>query len=152
MLGSALQPVVSIYDADQTLVKEYGLEGGRSAQYFAHRFDKAGAYYIKIADYEEGGSARHFYRIKVGKFPLALAAYPLGVRKGQTEQIALTGFNLGAGQVAVAGEPSPEDESAVILRPKVAAGKTFNRLKLAVGDEPEVEAAAAQSIASLRSQ
>jgi hypothetical protein len=153
MLGSALQPVVSIYDADQALVKEYGLEGGRSAQYFAHRFDKAGAYYIKIADYEEGGSARHFYRIKVGKFPVALAAYPLGVRKGQTEQIALTGYNLGAGKVAVAGETSPEYESALMLRPKVAAGKAFNMLKLAVDSEPEIEstgknvsAAAAQPI------
>jgi hypothetical protein len=146
MLGSALQPVVSIYDTDQALVKEYGLEGGRSAQYFAHRFDKAGAYYVKIADYEEGGSARHFYRIKVGKFPLALAAYPLGVRKGQTAQIALTGYNLGTGKVAIAGpqgvDASPEDESAAILRPKAGAGKTFNKLKLAVGDEPEVEAAA----------
>ncbi len=153
MLGSALQPVVSIYDADQALVKEYGLEGGRSAQYFAHRFDKAGAYYLKIADYEEGGSARHFYRIKVGKFPVALAAYPLGVRKGQTEQIALTGYNLGAGKVAVAGETSPEYESALMLRPKVAAGKAFNMLKLAVDSEPEIEstgknvsAAAAQPI------
>jgi hypothetical protein len=153
MLGSALQPVVSIYDADQALVHEYGLEGGRSAQYFAHRFDKAGAYYVKIADYEEGGSARHFYRIKVGKFPLALAAYPLGVRKGETERVALTGYNLGAGKVAVAGEPSPEYESAVMLRPKVAAGKTFNRLKLAVDGEPETESsgqnvsvAAAQAI------
>ena len=146
MLGSALQPVVSIYDADQALVKEYGLDGGGSAQYFAHRFDKAGAYYVKIADYEEGGSARHFYRIKVGKFPLALAAYPLGVRKGQTAQIALTGYNLGAGKVAVTGEASPEDESAAILRPKVTAGKTFNKLKLAVGDEPEVDAATVQSI------
>jgi hypothetical protein len=153
MLGSALQPVVSIYDADQALVKEYGLEGGRSAQYFAHRFDKAGAYYIKIADYEEGGSARHFYRIKVGKFPLALAAYPLGVRKGQTEQIALSGYNLGTGTIAVAGEASPEDESAVILRPKVAAGKTFNKVRLAVDSEPEIEStgkntsiAAAQAI------
>jgi hypothetical protein len=153
MLGSALQPVVSIYDADQALVKEYGLEGGRSAQYFAHRFDKAGAYYIKIADYEEGGSARHFYRIKVGKFPLALAAYPLGVRKGQTEQIALSGYNLGTGKIAVAGEASPEDESAVILRPKVAAGKTFNKVRLAVDSEPEIEStgknisiAAAQAI------
>ena len=144
LLGSALQPVVSIYDADQALVKQYGLEGGRSAQYFAHRFDKAGAYYVKIADYEEGGSARHFYRIKVGKFPLVLAAYPLGVRKGQTEQIALTGYNLGAGKVAVAGPPgvdaSPEDESAMTLRPK-AAGKTFNKLKLAVDSEPEIESA-----------
>jgi hypothetical protein len=146
MLGSALQPVVSIYDANQALVKDYGLEGGRSAQYFAHRFDKAGAYYIKIADYEEGGSSRHFYRIKVGKFPLALSAYPLGVRAGQTTQVALTGYNLGAGKIAVPGDATPEDESAVILRPKVAAGKTFNKLKLALGDEPEVEAAAAQSI------
>src|SRR5580704_4161567 len=133
MLGPALQPVVSIYDADQALVKEYGLDGGKTAQYFAHRFDKAGAYYIKIADYEEGGSARHFYRIKVGKFPVALAAYPLGVRKGQTEQIALTGYNLGAGKVAVAGATSPEYESALMMRPKVAAGKTFNMLKLALG-------------------
>jgi hypothetical protein len=146
MLGSALQPVVGIYDADQALVKEYGLDGGRSAQYFAHRFEKAGAYYVKIADYEEGGSARHFYRIKVGKFPLALAAYPLGVRKGQTAQIALTGYNLGAGKIAVAGEVSAEYESATILRPKVGAGKTFNKLKLAVGDEPEVDAATVQSI------
>jgi hypothetical protein len=85
VLGSALQPVVSIYDADQSWCKEYGLEGGRSRSTFAHRFDKAGVYYIKIADYEEGGSARHFYRIKVGKFPLVLAAYPLGVALGKTE-------------------------------------------------------------------
>ncbi len=141
MLGSALQPVVGIYDQDQALVKEYGLEGGRSAEWFAHRFAKAGTYYIKVADYEEGGSARHFYRIKLGKFPLALAAYPLGVRKGQTAQVALRGYNLGAGRIAVTGAASPEDESAVILRPKVGAGKTFNKLKLAVSDEPEVESA-----------
>jgi len=139
MLNSALEPVVSIYDADQNLVKEYGLDGGRSQQRFAHRFEKGGAYYIKISDYEEGGSARRFYRIKIGKFPLAVAAYPLGVQKGKTAQITLTGYNLGKGQVAVAGEPAPEDERSVILRPKVAAGKTFNKVKLALGDEPEIE-------------
>lgn len=139
LLGSALQPVVSIYDADQALVKEYGREGGRSAQYFAHTFGKAGVYYIKVADFEEGGSSRHFYRIKVGKFPLALAAYPLGVRKGQTAQVALTGYDLGAGKVTVAGEASPGYESEIVLRPKVAAGKTFDKLKLAVDSEPETE-------------
>jgi len=139
LLGSALQPVVSIYDADQALVKEYGRDGGRSAQYFAHTFGKAGVYYIKVADFEEGGSSRHFYRIKVGKFPLALAAYPLGVRKGQTAQVALTGYDLGAGKVTVAGEASPGYESEIVLRPKVAAGKTFDKLKLAVDSEPETE-------------
>ncbi|MGA2135886.1 MAG: hypothetical protein ABSH50_26650 [Bryobacteraceae bacterium] len=138
-LGSALQPVVSIYDADESLVQQYGLEGGRSAQYFAHRFAKAGVYYIKIADYEEGGSARHFYRIKMGKFPLVLAAYPLGVALGKTEEVALSGYNLGAGRLTVKGDPSPEDEWTAILRPKVAAGKTFNRVKLALDDTPEME-------------
>jgi hypothetical protein len=155
MLGSELQPVVSIYDADQNLIKEYGLDGGRAKRSFAHHFDKDGAYYIKISDFEEGGSPRHFYRIMVGKFPLALTAYPLGVEKGKTEQVTLSGYNLGAGKLAVAGEPSPEDEQSVILRPKMAAGKTFNELKVAVSDEPEVastgkntSAAAAQPIAT----
>ncbi|HTQ56468.1 MAG TPA: hypothetical protein VMI94_18490 [Bryobacteraceae bacterium] len=155
MLGSALQPVVTIYDADQNLVHEYSLESGPSARYFAHRFDKAGLYYIKIADYEEGGSPRHFYRIKLGKFPVALAAYPLGVARGKTETVALRGYNLGAGQLSVKGEASPEAEESVILRPKFAAGKTFNKVKLALDDSPAVESngkntsvAAAQTIAA----
>lgn len=139
LLGSALQPVIGIYDADQNLVREYGQEGGRSAQYFAHRFEKAGDYYIKVADYEEAGNGGHFYRIKVGKFALALSAYPLGVQKGATAQIALTGYNLGAGKVAVPGEPSPEDEWSVELRPKIGSAKAFNKVKLALGVEPEIE-------------
>jgi len=154
-LGSILQPVVSIYDADQNLIKEYGLDGGRSQERFAHRFEKDGAYYIKISDYAEGGSGRRFYRIKAGKFPLVVAAYPLGLQKGKTTQVALTGYNLGKGQIEVSGEPSAEDERSVVLRPKAPAGRTFNKVKLALGDEPEIEAsgnntsaAAAQSIAA----
>jgi hypothetical protein len=139
MLGSALQPVVSLYDAEQNLVQQYGLEGGRAAEWFAHRFDKSGPYYIKVADYEDGGNAKHFYRIKVGKFPLALAAYPLGLRKGKSADIALAGYNLGPGPMNVNGEPTPEDESAVTVRPQTPAGKTFNQVKLALGEQPETE-------------
>lgn len=138
MLGSQLQPLVTIYDAGQNLIKEYGLDGGRAATSFAHTFEKPGAYYIKISDYEEGGSAGHFYRVKLGKFPLVMGAYPLGVGKGKTEQVALTGYNLGSSTIAVKGEPSEEDQWSVILRPKVQAGKTFNRVRLALADEPEI--------------
>lgn len=139
MLGSSLQPVVSIYDSAQALVKEYGLNGGDSAKWFAHRFDKEGTYYIKVADYEEGGSKKHFYRIKAGKFPLALSAYPLGLEKGSTAQVALSGYDLGPGKITVKGEPSPEDERAVIVRPKAPTGNAFNEIKLALGSEPEIE-------------
>jgi hypothetical protein len=139
MLGSSLQPVISIYDAQQNLIKEYGLHGGQSEKWFAHTFDKEGIYYVKVSDYEDGGSNKHFYRIKVGKFPLVLSAYPLGLEKGKTEEIAFEGYNLGSGKIAVKGEPSPEDEWAVVLRPKAPAGKAFNEIKLALGYEPEIE-------------
>ena len=129
MLGSELQPVVSIYDADQNLIKEYGLDGGRAKRSFAHRFDKDGAYYIKISDYEEGGSARHFYRIMVGKFPLALAAYPLGVEKGKTEQITLSGYNLGAGKLAVDGRAVARRRSVGDSAAQSGGGQDLQRIE-----------------------
>ena len=140
MLGSALQTVVDIYDSAQNPVKRFGENGGPEAARFAWRFEKAGDYYIRVSDYEEGGSARHFYRIKMGQFPLAVAAYPLGVQAGKTSEVALTGFNLGPGKVQVKGIASAEDERAVILRPDTPAGPAFDRVKLALGSDPEVAA------------
>jgi hypothetical protein len=140
MLGSALKPVVGIYAADQSLLKEFTKNSGRETNAFAHRFQKAGTHYIRISDYQEGGSAGHFYRIKVGKLPVAISAYPLGIQRGQTIQVSLTGYNL-ASKVSVKGEPSPEDERAVFFRPAHA----FNRLKLALGDDPEIASTASNT-------
>ncbi len=137
-LGSMLQPIVTIYDAEQNAVKEFGQEGGRDAVTFSYKFAKAGAYYVRVSDYENGGSARHLYRIKVGHFPVAISAFPLGLEKGKTAEIALSGYNIGAGKISVKGEPTPDDERAVILRPKTPSGEAFNQVKLALGDFPEV--------------
>ncbi len=136
-LGSALQPVVSILDEQQNILREFGREGGREATAFAYRFEKAGVYYVRIGDFQESGSARHFYRIKLGELPVALSAYPLGVPRGKTAQVAISGYNTPA-SVSVKGEPALEDPRAVLIRPG-----TFNRVKLALGDEPEIEAASA---------
>ena len=138
MLGSTLQPVVRIYDADQALLKEYGLTAAapnarsRIASTRPARTtsrcpitNRAAVRVISIASWS-------------GKFPLALAAFPLGVQKGKTAEVALTGYNLGDGKLAVKGEPRRKTTRSVMLRPKVAAGKAFNELKLAVSDEPEV--------------
>jgi hypothetical protein len=144
-LGSSLQPVVGIYDAGQNLVKAFGEDGGRDTSTFAHTFAKGGTYYIRVSDYEEGGNGGHFYRIKVGRFPLATAAFPLGLQKGKTAEVHLTGYNLGADNVAVKGEPSPEDMRAVIFRPQAPKGPAFNRVRLALGSEPEVTATGANT-------
>ncbi|HTM48399.1 MAG TPA: PPC domain-containing protein [Bryobacteraceae bacterium] len=136
MLGSPLKPVIGIYAADQSLLREFGEDGGRDSSAFAYRFEKAGTHYIRVSDYQEGGSTGHFYRIKAGKLPVAISAYPLGVQRGKSAQIALKGFNL-TKQVQVEGKPSPEDEQAILIRPQGPAGQAFNRVKLALGDAPE---------------
>lgn len=139
-LGSSLQPVVGIYDSNQNLVKQFGEDGGRETSTFAYEFSKGGTYYIRVSDYEESGNAGHFYRIKVGRLPLAVAAFPLGLQKGKTTEIHLTGYNLGTQKVEIKGEPSPEDMRAVIFRPNASKGPAFNRVKLALGNEPEIVA------------
>src|ERR1051326_4903836 len=70
MLGSALQPVIGIYDSEQNLIQQYGEDGARSAYAVSHKFAKAVSYYVRVSDYQSSGSGRHFYRIKVGQFPL----------------------------------------------------------------------------------
>lgn len=139
-LGSSLEPVIGIYDANQNLLRAFGEDGGHDANRFAYTFAKTGTYYIRVSDYEGRGGGGRFYRIKVGQFPLAVAAFPLGLQHGKTAEIDLTAYNLGTGQVEVRGEPSPEDPRAVIFRPQARKGAAFNRVKLALGSEPEVPA------------
>ncbi len=139
-LGSSLEPVIGIYDANQNLLEAFGEDGGREANRFAYRFAKGGTYYIRVSDYEGRGNGGRFYRIKVGQFPLAVAAFPLGLQQGKTAEIDLTAYNLGTGKVEVKGEPSREDPRAVIFRPQTKKGAAFNRVKLALGQEPEVPA------------
>jgi len=139
-LGSSLRPVLGIYDEQQNLVKEFTEEGGRDVSAFAYRFTKAGVYYLRVSDYESNGSGNHFYRMKVGRLPVALAAFPLGLQNGKSADVALTGFNLAPGKTLVKGEPASEDFRAVILRPETPTGAAFNKVKLALGNEPEAMA------------
>src|SRR4051812_4388975 len=106
LIGSSLQPVVAILDADFNVVKEFGQNGGREQVMFAHRFDQAGVYYVRVTDYQHSGRTGHFYRIVAGEFPLVTGAYPLGVRKGAGAAIALRGFHVGA-KIKVDGKPAP---------------------------------------------
>ena len=138
MLDSALQPVISIYGENLELVKQFS---GEEAV-FAHRFEREGAYYLRVADYQESGGQRHLYRIKVGRLPLVTSAFPLGVQKDKVSEVSLRGFNIPA-KLAVAGKPSPEDVRLAVLRPT-----TYNELKLAVGNEPEVASAGANKTAA----
>lgn len=141
MVGTQLMPVIEIVAPDMSVLKSY------TEEFFTHKFASAGTYYVRISDYQRKGSAGHIYRLKVGDFPLVTHAYPLGVRRGATADIKLAGMNLGAGVLKVEGKPSAEDPDAVLTRADAPSGRSFNRVRLDLGAEPEVEAAATKMLA-----
>ena len=140
-IGSTLQPIVRILAEDQSILREFGYDGGTSVNRFSHKFEKGGTYYLRVSDYESSGRGSNFYRILVGKLPVAISAYPLGIHRNADKQVALTGYNLGpAASFLAKGTPSVSDPDAVVFRPKAPAGDSFTEVKLALGDDPEVEA------------
>ena len=139
-VGSKIKPVIDLLDADHAPVRLAAKSRNRASRAFAHRFEKAGTYYVRVGDYAKSGSKDHFYRVKVGDYPLVESAYPLGMRRGETATVALKGFNLGDGKVEVAGEPSWMDDRRAVVRPDSGTGRAFNAVKLALGDHPEAEA------------
>ncbi len=137
-IGSSLQAVVGIYDANNKLLHEYGTRGGTEQVMFAHKFNAAGAYFIRVSDFQNSGRSGHFYRIIVGEFPLTLGAYPLGAKLGTEKSIAFAGANLPSTPVNVKA-----DSESFLVRPHVRNKVSFNRMRLAAGIDPEIESAAA---------
>ena len=131
-IGSQLQPVVTIFDADLHELRTFGENGGVEQLQYAHRFAKVGTYYIRIADYQQSGRASNTYRIIAGEFPLLSRAWPMGIRRGATTNLALHGSHV-APRLKV--ETPKDSEDTATLRPDHA----FNQLKVALGDEPEIE-------------
>jgi len=98
-VGSVLRATIVILDANHKVVREFSPHNATGI--YAHQFSSAGTYYLRIADFEEGGSPRHFYRIVMGKLPVVLSAFPLGLQRGATTSIQLNGWNLASKTVAV---------------------------------------------------
>ncbi len=134
LIGSALQPVVTILDSDLNVVATFGENGGSEQVMFAHKFAAAGSYYVRVEDYQRSGRAANFYRIIAGEFPLVLGAYPLGMRSGSTTELATLGYHTSA-KLKVEGKPSPDSEDTLTLRPENA----FNTVRIALGSEPELQ-------------
>ena len=139
-IGSKINPIIDLLTADHSPVRLGRQERDRAGRAFAHRFEEAGNYVVRVSDYQRDGSKDHFYRLAVGGYPVVESAYPLGLRRGDSVTVALKGFNLGDGKLDVRGEPSWMDEHTVVVRPDTNEGRSFNTVKLALGDHPEVEA------------
>jgi hypothetical protein len=139
-IGSQLQAVIEIVDSGMAVLASY------TENAFAHRFETAGTYYIRVSDYQRKGSAGHMYRIKVGEFPIVTRTYPLGIPHGKDATVQVTGENLGVAAVTLKGQPTEGYSDLALVRVNTPAGPSFNRVRLAIGEHPEVEAAATKKL------
>ena len=128
-VGSVLRPAISILDAERKLVQAF--DPNTASGIYAHEFKSAGTYYLRIADFEEGGSARHFYRMVMGKLPVVLSAYPLGVQRGVASKLNVTGWNLGSNSIEAKSESA---DSSFLFRPE----KALNAIRVAVTDRAAI--------------
>jgi hypothetical protein len=81
----------------------------------------------------------HTYRIKIGEYPYLTGVYPLGVRRGESSEVALEGFHLGdRRRITVEGKPSFEQTNAREIALRAARGASHNKIRVAVGEYPEV--------------
>lgn len=139
-LGSRLDPVLDVFDSQGKQIATNLKDRDRSALGFKVPADSL--YTARVADFQEGGSIRHFYRLTIGQLPYLKGRYPLGLKVGTTREFKIWGYNLGETKTAT---PEPfgmmagkgMDIGALVAQTKL--GETVNTLPLAIGRFDEVE-------------
>ena len=147
-LNSKLDSVLTLLDENnRTLASNNDYNGGKDSL-LAYRFKQDGEFVIRVSDLERKGQMEQYeYRLNIGELPFITNAFPLGVKQGAPDEIAVTGFNLGTERATV-NSPSVARgngwNAATRIKLDTPRGST-NTLKLASGRYPEVMESAARS-------
>lgn len=98
-------------DSVLSLLDEKGAEVAYVDDYYwfkdphlVHKFEKAGVYFLRIYGTGESGSPNGDYRLTAGEMPQIDYAMPVGGQRGKTQEIRLSGVNLGAIERAMLGD------------------------------------------------
>jgi WD domain, G-beta repeat len=136
--GSKLEAVLEVTDESGQVVVESsnGLLGFVAP--------KDSTYMLGIHDKEYRGGTGMSYRISAGDVPIVNAVFPLGVRRGESAKVTVTGVNLGRTaspvvEVKVPADAAPGSRVPVPL-PAVKGEKPLGELSVVVGEFPEQNA------------
>ncbi len=94
-LGSKLRPVLTLLDSRGQVLAQAVAGVAGMEPVLTHTARADGPVILRVADADFGGSGGHFYRISAGAVPIVHAVFPLGVERGTTARIEVTGSNLG---------------------------------------------------------
>jgi WD40 repeat protein len=101
-LGSKLDPVLVLTDVDGRVLAEGGGVLG-------FRVAAAGRYAVGVRDREYRGGPDFTYRLHVGDVPVVTGVFPLGVQRGKTATVHVSGVNLGSPTGLTASVTIPAD-------------------------------------------
>jgi hypothetical protein len=138
-LGSDLKSVLVLRGATGEIVAAAGENDNNPDAVLTCKLPGEGQYTLSIADREHGGGMDHYYRLNAGSLPYVTGVFPLGVQAGKEEKVAVRGVNLGGVQETTVTPPKRADGwTTTPLEIKTAASVSLNKIKLAVGNEPEI--------------
>ena len=138
-LGSELESKLVLRNASGQELAEAGKNDNTPDAVLTTKLPADGRYTLSIADREKGGGMNHFYRLNAGPLPYITSVFPLGVHAGQTVEVSVAGINLGgAGKVKVEPPKSADGWATIPLSVKNGDIWSLNKVKLAVGNEPEI--------------
>ncbi len=136
-------PVLGVTDAAGRVLAEAA--GGR----LAFTAPAAGRYALSVRDRSFRGGPGFAYRLHAGPLPVVTAPRPLGVQRGTTTAVRLTGVHLGPLQdkpveVTVPADARVGSKVAVPLPPALAA--EVGQVEVTVGEFPAVPVPAAGTV------
>jgi hypothetical protein len=139
-LGSAIDPVLEILDASGKTVarSEDAALLGLDAR-VAVTFPRDGYYYVVVHDSRYSTQMANFYRLKVGSYPYPQEIFPLGGRRGEVLEAS-----LGIQKITVDLRKVERNARQVFVNLPDSA---VLPIPFAVGDDPEITAPIANSIA-----
>jgi hypothetical protein len=138
-LGSPLQSVLTLRDSNGQVLARAGEFSRNPEAVLIAKLPVDGWYTIAISDLEKKGGWNYFYRLKAGALPYVTEVFPLGTRTGEAAEVAVKGVNLDEVRT-VKVEPAAYEGpwQTIPLRVKTAQGEALNKVRLAVGEVPEV--------------
>jgi hypothetical protein len=138
-LGSGLNGVLALLDDKGRTLAEATVGEGTNDPVLTATIPRDGVFTLRISDADYGGSGNHFYRIAAGAEPYLASIYPLGVARGGTTTVHVSGVNLqGKTDVEMAVPPGTgpvELREIATLFP--GETRPINRRMVVVADGPQ---------------
>ncbi len=138
-LGSKLAAMITLSDDAGHVLETSAQDANQRDAELSVKLPQTGLYRVSITDRDLGGGTDYFYRMDAGDLPYVTGVFPLGILAGHTSQVSIRGVNLGGVHQATVAAPANAEGWSTIPLGAVGNARPINEVKLAIGNEPEIQ-------------